>query len=80
MYYAWHTTYLALWQWAAEAAAAYAGLADGKMPVTFRVQLLLADQEKKRKKATKEEVKLMKSIQLSAEEARKIMVEAEQSD
>jgi hypothetical protein len=80
MYYAWHATYLALWQWAAEAAAAYAGLAEGRMPVLFRVQLLFADQAKEQKKASKEESKLMKSIRLTAEEARRIMVEAEQSE
>lgn len=80
VYYAWHVTYLALWQWAAEAAAAYTGLAEGNMPAFFRVQLLLAEQEKQQKKAFKEESKLMKSIRLTAEEVRQIMLETDRGE
>ena len=73
-YMAWHLEYLALAEWSEAAAAAYQGIAEGATPFMWRVQQLLQDEERQRKRAMKEETALMKRVKLTAEEARALFV------
>lgn len=73
-YMAWHLTYLALSAWADSAAAAYEGIAKGASPLVGRVQQLLQEEERLRKRAMKEQSALMRRIKLTAEEARQLMI------
>lgn len=79
-YFAWHTSWLALAEWSSAAAAAYEALATGNFPVVERVTHLLTNEQRVRKQAEAAEAKLMKSLRLTAEEARMLMRQGERGD
>jgi len=76
-YFLWHGVYLALAEWSSAAAAAYEAMTTGGTPSVGRVEHLLSNEERARKQAESAEAKLLKSIRMTAEEARTLMRQAE---
>jgi hypothetical protein len=67
---------LALAEWASATAAAYEGFNAGATPHAGRLQELLSAEEKAERNARKEEVKLLKRIEASVEDVRRLMQES----
>ena len=68
-YFAWQTTYSDYLAWASAQAAAVSAVANGMVPHGKRVQELLEESEKSRRKAEGEEKRFLKRLKLRSNEA-----------
>ena len=76
-YFKWESTYLALEEWATATLAWFEGIEAGATPHTGRVEQLLLAEHRAEREARREEAKLLKRLGASAEDARRLIQEAE---
>lgn len=77
----WYQSFILLEQWATLAAAAYEGMYDGNAPFLAgsKAERLLVEEAKARKRAIIEEGNLLRSLRVTAEEARQLIERGERA-
>ena len=75
-YFAWQTTYSDYLAWASAQAAAVSAVAKGMVPHGKRVQELLEESEKSRRRAEGKEKRFLKQLMITGDEVRRMLTEA----
>lgn len=78
-YSAWSVTLDAYLQWARATHDAFVAISEAKTPLAERVQLLFSQQERHRKFADREDLKLLRPLGLNANDLRRIVDQASES-